>query len=505
MSNKKKNKPPSMDGLTQQELTELKLKMEIEKLYFETADKKRNWLYKNSGILIPSLIALATILTGVITGYFSAATTKLENQKHDLQDSINVFQTKKDILNHRNQQLNDSNNFLLTSQKSLQEDNNNLKVKNDVLQDSVRTGKSKLLTTESQKNKLQKDITTLSTQKSTLSKEVIKKNEEIINANTFLPITTLIENFIAQGNTLVLTEKKSEFNSLINKLKDGLENSQVKNYIQSKILDSSISKTSKYVISSACYFASKNNEWKRAFRDILASDFIYQASNNQKYYTNFNRNQIPLISVYSQMSYWSAIDRHENNKLLIDFVLKNVGNQITFFEDKVLFSIIKFDYSNSLGGTEDTLIAPKYNPSSFISFLKAYRSLLLNNKKGLTDLEFHSKWAKIYTAFVAIIITKDTAYKLPKNYLLDGNYSTINRPSGYLIKTIGKDYLNNKALWEKWVDDNKELCKRLIEPNFESYKKNTALLISDFAFDPSGSPYQNKPLNIDLKKLFSRQ
>jgi hypothetical protein len=139
-----KNIMPALDELTNAQLQDLKLKMEIEKLHFETIDKKKSWLYKNLSILIPSFIALATIATGIVSGYFSATAIKLENQKHDLQDSINVFQTKRDSLYKQIVRLKVSNDSLLVIQKQilkdnsiLKEANSNLKLKVDSLEITI--------------------------------------------------------------------------------------------------------------------------------------------------------------------------------------------------------------------------------------------------------------------------------------------------------------------------------------------------------------------------------
>jgi hypothetical protein len=109
-----------LDNLSKEELELLKVKNEIIKTRFEIKEKNKSWFKKNLAILIPSFIGLGTVVTGIVTGYFSAEHTRLENQRHDLVEDIKGFKNTRDSLNSINLGLSHSNDSLTNRNNSLE-------------------------------------------------------------------------------------------------------------------------------------------------------------------------------------------------------------------------------------------------------------------------------------------------------------------------------------------------------------------------------------------------
>lgn len=82
------------------EESELTRELEREKLLLEIKALKKEWWKKPSYIaaLFPTVLVLAVLIFGFTTGYFQIPMTKLENQKHDLQEEINNLEQRKSKL-----------------------------------------------------------------------------------------------------------------------------------------------------------------------------------------------------------------------------------------------------------------------------------------------------------------------------------------------------------------------------------------------------------------------
>lgn len=74
--------------------------LQLKKLALEITDLERPWWKRPAYILaaLPTMLAFGTLLVGAFTGYFQAAYTKLENQRHDLEAQIKEFEAKRDGL-----------------------------------------------------------------------------------------------------------------------------------------------------------------------------------------------------------------------------------------------------------------------------------------------------------------------------------------------------------------------------------------------------------------------
>lgn len=72
----------------------------LKKLTLEIAELERPWWKRPTYILaaLPTMLAFGTLLVAVFSGYFQAAYTKLENQKHDLEAQVKTFEEKRDDL-----------------------------------------------------------------------------------------------------------------------------------------------------------------------------------------------------------------------------------------------------------------------------------------------------------------------------------------------------------------------------------------------------------------------
>lgn len=85
--------------------------LEFKKLALEIADLERSWWKRPAYVLaaLPTMLAFGTLLVGVLSGYFQAAYTKLENQKHDLEAQVKDFGTRRDTLQRENVALKETN------------------------------------------------------------------------------------------------------------------------------------------------------------------------------------------------------------------------------------------------------------------------------------------------------------------------------------------------------------------------------------------------------------
>jgi hypothetical protein len=50
------------------------------------------------------MLAFVALLAGLFTGYFQATSTKLENQRHDLETQVKDFDTKRDAFRRENEE-----------------------------------------------------------------------------------------------------------------------------------------------------------------------------------------------------------------------------------------------------------------------------------------------------------------------------------------------------------------------------------------------------------------
>jgi hypothetical protein len=81
--------------------------LELTKLRLEIAELERAWWKKPIYLLaaLPTVLALGSLSIGFLTGYFQAATTKLENQRFALEQQIKEFESRRDQLHRENEQL----------------------------------------------------------------------------------------------------------------------------------------------------------------------------------------------------------------------------------------------------------------------------------------------------------------------------------------------------------------------------------------------------------------
>src|SRR5882762_10361168 len=77
--------------------------LELRKLALEIADLERPWWRRPAYVLaaLPTLLAFATVLVAVFSGYFQAAYIKLENQKHDIEAQVKEFEAKREELHQQ--------------------------------------------------------------------------------------------------------------------------------------------------------------------------------------------------------------------------------------------------------------------------------------------------------------------------------------------------------------------------------------------------------------------
>jgi len=108
-----------------------KEELELERLHLEVAALRQRWWTKPAYIaaLVPTLIAIGSLSVAWKTGYFQAATIKLENQKHDLEGEIRAFTATRDQLVHDNQRLNVDRKQLADVNARLQQERGGLQNK----------------------------------------------------------------------------------------------------------------------------------------------------------------------------------------------------------------------------------------------------------------------------------------------------------------------------------------------------------------------------------------
>lgn len=83
--------------------------LERRKLLLEIEQLQQPWWKKPTYILaaLPTVLAFGTLLVGVLTGYFQATATKLENQRRDLEKQIEQFNVQKQELDRQVKELNE--------------------------------------------------------------------------------------------------------------------------------------------------------------------------------------------------------------------------------------------------------------------------------------------------------------------------------------------------------------------------------------------------------------
>ena len=85
--------PPSAEPSA----ADTKTRLELEKLALEVSQLRAPWWRRPSFILaaLPTMLATLTVAYGLANGYFQAAATKLENQRHNLEVEVKAFTEQK--------------------------------------------------------------------------------------------------------------------------------------------------------------------------------------------------------------------------------------------------------------------------------------------------------------------------------------------------------------------------------------------------------------------------
>jgi hypothetical protein len=98
-----------------------KKSLELRKLRLEISDLERPWWQRPTYILaaLPTMLAFGTLCVGIFTGFFHAQYTKMENQRHDLEAQIKVFEANRFNLNSQNEQLRQQNQQLTAQNDQL--------------------------------------------------------------------------------------------------------------------------------------------------------------------------------------------------------------------------------------------------------------------------------------------------------------------------------------------------------------------------------------------------
>lgn len=200
-----------MNNLSKTDLEELKLKTEIIKLRSEIQEKNKPWAIRNLAILIPSLIGFGTILTGIFTGYFNVEAKRLEIQKHDLVQDVQAFTEKKDSLNKKNIELEQSQAILAKQTQRLKSDSS--KLIDTILSLAKRTN-----ILDKIKDTLNVQISKINTEKKNLLSEKEKLSKEVKQAAFKEYLTGLLKDahYYTGNYTGLLNVLKKKMNSGIN-------------------------------------------------------------------------------------------------------------------------------------------------------------------------------------------------------------------------------------------------------------------------------------------------
>jgi len=96
--------------------------LQLKKLALEIAELERPWWKRPSYILaaLPTLLAIVGLSVVYFNGFFSAQLTKLENQRHDIENQIKEFEGTRNTLIIQNQKL---QNDISAKQSTLNEIN----------------------------------------------------------------------------------------------------------------------------------------------------------------------------------------------------------------------------------------------------------------------------------------------------------------------------------------------------------------------------------------------
>jgi len=99
--------------------------LELKKLALEIEDLERPWWKRPAYVLaaLPTMLAFGTLLVGAFSGYFQAAYTKLENQRHDLETAVKEFEAQRKQLEGQVQELKERRQTLIDAAKKYAEQN----------------------------------------------------------------------------------------------------------------------------------------------------------------------------------------------------------------------------------------------------------------------------------------------------------------------------------------------------------------------------------------------
>jgi hypothetical protein len=465
---KKTTTKSSSEKLSKQELEELKLKKEIDKLNAEIKEKEKPWVLKNVGVLLPSFLGVGTLLTGVFSGYFNVESIRLENQKHDLKQEVLAFIEKKDSLNTENIKLQSQNRSYTNKFQFL-----------------LSKGQADSIKAENEIKEQQRNLEDISFKLS------IKKKELEI-AEILTPIKTIASQLIDRGNDLDLMNEHSLITNLVVLIKKSKENKSAWDSITKIIEINSNLIITKTAILSAAFLATEDKNYKQELYAFIKKDF-------EKNFTNILSNdfsfgeRVRKFSNIFQLSLWNKKDRIENISFFSDLILKTKPKNI--FDAQNLSDILFYVSVSSLqpdrfsvnqGQNKSWCFVPSENTEVFLAYLKTYRHLNSNEFSPFLNqanvLLFSEKTPYFVYYANGIVNYYENNQNIMPNFDSFTPQWVREREDlkNSIYNKIGANYLTDIKLWKKWLQDNESLNDRMMEKDFSIYSKDTSLMNKDF-------------------------
>jgi len=473
----------SDNELAIEELQKTKLEAEIIKLKEETKQIKKPWICQPSFLssLVPVLVPVITILAAYYFGggkqFFDLQKLNLEYDKKILSSQVDSF--RKDTVGLRNRYLKASKLLMFEHLKDSIRLNDKLSEINNQL--FIKTAELKK---EDQRLKLNDDEL---------------KSEKVV-----IPIDTKIEELLSERFMYgALSGDYYNYDKLIKIIKVSKDRVRLMTYFQNRINDKKTQVLTKAFISSLAYFSFGDKHWKLILFEILnknmVDDIIGNVNSDDKAYN---------YAAILQSKYWSKSELHDNNKFIIASVLKQVDSH-SYEENMGEFLLLvltkdrEYDKSSfplKLTLTEktildykllDTLMEPDKDKDAFFDFLTAYRKMTFTKKFIFAgDYSMHEKFENVFNAYLTeqLINAKDDEDRYRIMYEYD---KVINLKTSFLSKE--ENPLNRGSLakkikgWMTWHENNKDLCKRLMEPEFRTYKNDVTLFMKDANYNPNKS------------------
>ena len=153
-------------------LQEIKLQLEIEEL-------KKKWYQKTDllKVLLPTVLAIFSLIYAIVTGFFSSKSELLELKKQQLQFEISQFQKEKTLLIELNHELENKRSVLVDSLQKQDNKLNNYEMSLIDQQRNISTLNNQLVVLKNTRQNYNQEISDLETEYESKKKIYLKELE----------------------------------------------------------------------------------------------------------------------------------------------------------------------------------------------------------------------------------------------------------------------------------------------------------------------------------------